>query len=112
MDRFPSLFALAANGDARVSDYLEQFPSLVVWSSDFVRPSFWEDDSVIHFFAMLDKASPRASLLDTVRWSLNSTGKFPVKSYFLHLSFPLDNASSLFQIPICHGILSGSLGPL
>ena len=43
---------------------------------------------------MLDTASPKASFLDTVLWSLPSTGKFTVKSYFLHLSSSVGNSSS------------------
>lgn len=61
-DRFPSLFAVAPNRDACVSDHLEHSPSLVVLASVFVRAAFPEDDSVSHFFAMLDTAPMRGLL--------------------------------------------------
>ena len=93
-DRFPSLFVLATERDTRVRDYLGHFHSLVVWSPVFFRPTFLEDDSIHHLLAMLDSASPKASSLDTVRWSITSTRKFTVKSYFLHLSSFLSNSSS------------------
>lgn len=111
-DRFPSLFVLAVDRDARVSDYLEYSP-LVVWSPVFVRPTFSEDDKVYRPFAMLDTASSKASSLDMVRWSLTSTGKFTVKSYFIHLSSYLRNlSSSLSDCNFLWNIIRKSQAPL
>jgi len=50
---------------------------------------------VLSSFRHVGYASPKASSLDTFRWSLTLTGKkFTVKSYFLHLSSSLGNSSS------------------
>ena len=46
---------------------------------------------------MLDRACLKESSLDMERWSQPATGKFSVKSYFLHLASPLGNKSSLFS---------------
>jgi len=57
-DRFPSLYALAEDRDARVSDDLEHSSSLVVWSLIFFfRDAFSDDDSVVPLFLLLLVAS-------------------------------------------------------
>jgi len=53
-DRFPSLYALTEDRDARVSDFLEHNSSSLIWSPVFVRDALSEDDSVAQFFNMLD----------------------------------------------------------
>ena len=73
-----------------LSHYLEYSPS-VIWSPIFAHPTLLEDDSVYHLFAMLDIVASKAFSLDIVRWSLISTGKFTVQTYFLHLSSSLGN---------------------
>lgn len=45
-DCFPSLFALAAEKDALVYDYLERNSTWVVWSPIFVREAFPDHDNV------------------------------------------------------------------
>jgi len=46
-DRFSSIYDLAADREVRVSKYLEDNSSSVVWSSVFERDALPEDDSVV-----------------------------------------------------------------
>jgi len=89
-----TLCPCGSHRDARVSDYLEHNSSSVVWSPIFVQDAFQDDDSVAQLFSRLDGVLLMDSSFDMVRCNLNASGKFTVKSYFLHLSFPVSNSLS------------------
>ena len=89
-----SLSVLAIDTDALVSDDLEHNSSSAVWSPIFVWEAFSNHNSAAQLLRMLDRASMRDSYFDMVRWNLTTAGKFTFKSFFLHLSLPLENSSS------------------
>ena len=82
-DCFPSLDAIMEDMEARVFDYMAHISSSVVWSTVFVRDAFPDNDSVVQIFSMLDRLRLMDSPCDMVRWNLNASGKFTLKSYFL-----------------------------
>lgn len=71
-DRFPSLYALAEDRNARVSDCLEHNSSSVVWSLVSICDAFPDDDNVAQLFSMLDGVSLMDSSFDMCRWNLNA----------------------------------------
>ena len=62
--------------NATVAEYREQGSDTFVWAPVFIRDRFIEDDTLVVFFDKLNEAILGDSLIDKVRWTLNTKGCF------------------------------------
>jgi len=81
---FQGLYALVVDRNTSVADYWELTFGNLVWGAPvFVWGRFIDD--MLSFLFKLNKANLGDSLLDKVRWDLNTKGCFIVRSLYLKL---------------------------
>lgn len=85
--RFPSLFQISSNKEARVADYLSIIGDCVSWNPLFIRDFHdWELEEVHLFLVTIYMVRINTGQTDTIAWNPSKRRSFEVKSYYQLLS--------------------------